>query len=249
MNALCTRATRRAIAALLSLTPYFTYAVEPAQPTGIERYLEALSGAENLKCFDVDTSPNPNLIFKSSQNGLGELIYPMVHNNIAEGWSWQPEAAQQGEDYYRFKYLPIGTQIESRGEYTGEDKIGTPELMKIRWQYDYFLAFENLYDFYPRQPEDDDSGFGFKINSVPEPDELAKSSYIFRANFCLTAPPTTESTTFWKATHGKPVDFTLKKRYLLGKLNALSLIDSKSGRVLQTLSPRNLSVQSKSQAQ
>jgi hypothetical protein len=48
--------------------------------------------------------------------------------------------------------------VVERGEYAGEDKIGTTQQMKVSWRYDYFLAFDNLYDFYPRVV-DDDAGF------------------------------------------------------------------------------------------
>ena len=38
-----------------------------------------------------------------------------------------------------------------------------------------------------------------------------------------TQPP--DSTTFWKAVHARPVDFTLRKRYLAGKLRAIIICD------------------------
>jgi hypothetical protein len=45
----------------------------------------------------------------------------------------------------------------------------------------------------------------------------------------LREPCVSQSTTFWKATHARPVDFTLKKRYLLGDLEAVVFYDKHSG--------------------
>ncbi|TXG95966.1 MAG: hypothetical protein E6R09_14640, partial [Rhodocyclaceae bacterium] len=95
-------------------------------------------------------------------DGRIEVHYTMAFNQIAEGWSWQPLADPAVEDYYRFKYLPLQSVLVERGEYTGEDKIGTTQQMKISWRYDYFLAFDNLYDFYPRVV-DDDAGFSANL--------------------------------------------------------------------------------------
>jgi hypothetical protein len=155
----------------------------------------------------------------------------MAFNNIAEGWSWQPLANVTVDDYYRFKFLPLQSVLESRGEYAFEDKIGESQQMKIVWRYDYFLAFENLYDFYPRVVVDDDAGFVAKV-----PAEKARQ-VTMRATARLIEPVISESTTFWKAIHAKPTDFTLKKRYLVGKLETVSFIDGESGRELQRLVP------------
>jgi len=72
------------------------------------------------------------------------LHYPMAFNQLTEGWSWRPLADPASEDYYRFKYLPLGSVNEERDSYVGEDKIGEPETMRVLWRYDYFLAFDNL---------------------------------------------------------------------------------------------------------
>ena len=53
-----------------------------------------------------------------------------------------------------------------RGEYTHEDKIGEAQKMRIVWRYDYFLAFDNLYDFYPRRV-DDEAGFDAELPPLP----------------------------------------------------------------------------------
>ena len=59
-----------------------------------------------------------------------------------------------------------------------------------------------------------------------------------RAEVCLNEPVTRESTTFWKATYGKPVDLTLKKRYLVGSLRALHVIAPENGQRLASLHAR-----------
>jgi hypothetical protein len=56
-----------------------------------------------------------------------------------------------------------------------------------------------------------------------------------RARGRLIAPVTSESTTFWKATHGRPVDFTLKKRYLVSELLEVAFVDTDSGQTLCTI--------------
>ena len=119
---------------------------------------------------------------------------------------------------------------DARGEYAFEDKIGESQQMKVLWRFDYFLAFDNLYDFYPRVV-DDDAGFVARV-----PADRAQK-VLMRATARLVEPVISESTTFWKAIHAKPTDFTLKKRYLVGKLETVSFVDGESGRVLQRLEP------------
>jgi len=179
----------------------------------------------------VDLEASPGFSVDTTDSGI-ELRYLMAYNNIAEGWSWQPGADPKTEDYYRFKYLPLQSVGEERGSYLAEDKIGVVQTMKVSWRYDYFLAFENLYDFFPRTV-DDDAGFSVKIGN------LAPILPGLRARACLKEPVTSESTTFWKATYGNPVDFTLKKRYLIGTLQALYFIDRHSGEELAVISSRS----------
>ena len=168
----------------------------------------------------------------SPRDGLLEVRYPMVFNNVAEGWNWNPLANPAVEDYYAWKYLPLASVVEERGEYDGEDKIGEVEHRRIVWRYDYFLAFANLYDFYPRST-DDDAGF-FAL--VP----AARVGHIgLRAVARLIEPWTRESSTFWKATYRKPVDFSLKKRYLMAELLEIRFVDQESGAVLAVLRPQS----------
>ena len=176
---------------------------------------------------DVDLANSPGFSVAADGDHL-EARYRMGFNQIAEGWSWQPLADPAVEDYYRFSFLPLQSVDESRANYTAEDKIGEPQSMAVRWRYDYFLAFANLHDFYPRQV-DDEAGFSASLPT-------AMLGHVgLRARGRLIAPVTSESTTFWKATYGRPVDFTLKKRYLVSELLEVAFVDSDSGRTLCTI--------------
>lgn len=158
------------------------------------------------------------------------VLYRMAFNQIAEGWSWRPLANPAEEDYYRFKFLPLQSVADERGEYAGEDKIGTAQQMKVSWRYDYFLAFDNLYDFYARTV-DDDAGFSASLPAS------AAGHVGMRAVAHLVEPVISESTTFWKAIYSRPVDFTLKKRYLVGHLDEIDFVDTESGEVLCRIPP------------
>lgn len=158
--------------------------------------------------------------------------YRMAFNQIAEGWSWRPQADPTVNDYYQYKFLPLQSVAVERGEYPHEDKIGVTQQMKVSWRYDYFLAFENLYDFYPRTV-DDDAGFAAELPAT------VASHLGMRAVAHLVEPFVSESTTFWKATYGKPTDFTLKKRYLVGVLDEVDFLDTDNGKVLCRITPQH----------
>jgi hypothetical protein len=208
-------------------------AAEPA-----DRQFEALAGlpAAGLRAkagqvveVDIDLAASSGF----SVEVLGERMearYRMAFNQIAEGWNWRPLADPAVDDYYRYKFLPLQSVAVERGEYEYEDKIGEPQKMKVSWRYDYFLAFANLYDFYPRTV-DDDAGF-----SADLPASVA-THLGMRARAHLSEPVISESTTFWKATYGKPVDFTLKKRYLMAVLDEVQFTDTRDDRVLCRVLP------------
>jgi hypothetical protein len=179
--------------------------------------------------LEVDLGASPGFTVER-QGEMVELRYRMAFNQVAEGWSWQPQANPAVDDYYRFKFMPLQSVVVDRGQYVHEDKIGSPQQMQVSWRYDYFLAFENLYDFYPRTV-DDDAGFVARL-----PYEPARDVHLqVRAH--LAEPVLSESTTFWKAIHARPIDFTLKKRYLVGVLDEVDFIDGQSGRILCRIRP------------
>ena len=178
--------------------------------------------------LDVDLATSPG--FSVEVAGDRAVVrYRMAFNQIAEGWSWRPLANVAVDDYYRFKFLPLQSVSVERGEYAHEDKIGVTQQMKVSWRYDYFLAFENLYDFYPRN-FDDEAGFSADLPAG------VVGHLGLRAKANLIEPVTSESTTFWKATYGKPTDFTLKKRYFVGEMTQISFVDSESGETLCRIS-------------
>jgi len=204
---------------LLAMTLSTTVAAE----TAAQFYAKAPPAGQCLE-LTVDLAASPGFSIDPQADSV-ELRYRMSMNNIAEGWSWQPGANPAVDDYYRYKFLPLQTEFEERGEYQAEDKIGVGQAMKVSWRYDYFLAFDNLYDFYPRST-DDEAGFVLRLTQAPAgPVDL-------RATACLEAPVTSESTTFWKAMYSRPTDFTLKKRYLHGRLERLAFHERDSGRLL-----------------
>ena len=51
------------------------------------------------------------------------------------------------------------------------------------------------------------------------------------AVFRLKAPYHSESNTFWKADFADPVDYTLRKRYLVGQLEEIRFVDGETGQV------------------
>jgi hypothetical protein len=155
-----------------------------------------------------------------------QALYRMGTNQVTEGWNWHPDSAREGEDYYHYKYLPLISVEEPRGGYRSEDKIGTPQDFTVLWRYDYFFAFDNLYDFISRRV-DDDAGFVAELSTDIPVDQLGMAVEVR-----LAAPCTAESTTFWKAIHARPVDFTLKKRYLLGHLEAVVFFDRRTRSVV-----------------
>lgn len=179
---------------------------------------------------EVDIGGPPQLTAEAG-DGAATLHYPMAFNLVAEGWSWQPQVDPAEEDYYRYKFLPLQSVAVERGEYDSEDPVGVAQRMKVLWRYDYFLAFDNLYDFYPRRV-DDDAGFSARLPAGRAPERIAMRALARLAEPCLS-----ESTTFWKATRGQPTDFTLKKRYLVGSLEEIRFVDRDSGEILATVRP------------
>lgn len=208
------------------------HAVETAE--GQYARLAGLSGdslhAKVGQRIEVDVDLSGDGLDVQDGGGQVNVLYRMAFNQIAEGWSWQPLANPAEEDYYRFKFLPLQSVLDPRGEYAGEDKIGTAQQMKVNWRYDYFLAFENLYDFYVRTV-DDDAGFSASLPAS------ASGHVGLRAIAHLVDPVISESTTFWKAIYSRPVDFTLKKRYLVGHLDEVDFVDTESGKVLCRILP------------
>jgi hypothetical protein len=216
-------------------------------PSAADRYAAVAAQAAAARpgqqlTVAVDLANSPGF----SIDAAGELRYRMAFNNVAEGWSWQPQARPESEDYYRWKFLPLQSVEESRGEYVQEEKIGEPQRTRVEWRYDYFLAFDNLYDFYTRVV-DDEAGFAAQLpqaekgdagrGGAARADRADPATLRLLAVATLVEPALAESTTYWKAIYSRPVDFTLKKRYLVARLDRLIVCDGASGRELARIVP------------
>lgn len=211
------------LASLLCLALASTGAAAESGPALYRLFAEQTAASD---CFEVDIDLTHG---EAAVIAAGELRYPMRDKAIAEGWSW-PDGPASSADYFRYKYLPLASENEDKRVYEAEDMIGERQTMTERWRYDYFLAFSNLAAFV--SPDDDDAAL---FLALPADADLANLG--LRAEACLTPPASRESTTFWKATHAQPVDLTLKKRYLIGELQAVHAIDPRDGRRLATLRP------------
>jgi hypothetical protein len=197
-------------------------------------------GGDEVVTFRIEPEsggiPNPDLAYDAVSGQL-QVRYRMQFNQLTEGWNWHPLAPMAGDDYYRYKYLPLGGIDESRGDYVAEDKIGSPQTMHVQWHTDYFFAFDNPYEFFVRST-DDDAGFAASIPMGSEQARrLAQGNLAIALRGRLQAECVAASSTFWKATSARPVDYTLKKRYLIGRLERLWFFDNATGEVLAELLP------------
>jgi hypothetical protein len=180
--------------------------------------------------------PNPELSYDPASAQL-QVRYRMQFNQLTEGWNWHPLAPMAGDDYYRYKYLPLGGIDEARGEYVAEDKIGSPQTMRVHWRTDYFFAFDNPYQFFVREA-DDDIGFVAKFDVRPEhAQRLIQGDLGMALRGRLQPACVASSSTFWKATSARPIDYTLKKRYLVGRLERVWFFDRATTEVLAELAP------------
>lgn len=206
--------------------------VSLAAPAGVAE----LEGRQFSFAVDLDNSPGFSMDF-NEQSGTLALLYRMAFNNVAEGWSWEPQAKPDSQDYYRFKFLPLKSTSEEKAAPV-EMELYPGKLVKVRnvWRYDYFLAFENLYDFYPRAANDD-AGFGATVKASQLP---PRNRLKMLAVFCLKAPYHSESNTFWKADLASPADITLRKRYLVGQLDEIRFVDSETGQIYLRQRPKSL---------
>ena len=231
---------RAALAGLLSLLPLSAGAVD-----AVAEYSRRVALPANERCagnsIELPVTLSQEALVDTAYDaatGRLRILYRMQFNDLTEGWNWHPDVAAAGGDYYTFKYLPIASTTEDRGSYRAEDKIGSPQEFRIRWRYDYFFVFDNPYDFYTRDAGDD-AGFVVDV-AMTEADarRLANGDLRMSLRGRLAADCLSDSTTFWKSTFATPVDFTLKKRYLIGKLVEVFFHDAASGKLLARLPAR-----------
>ncbi|MFN3883310.1 MAG: hypothetical protein ACK4Q4_00950 [Rhodocyclaceae bacterium] len=231
-----------AIGFLLAAWP--ARAVEEAPRDGKSEYLTRAARTDGQPCAADESItlavplPAEMQIGYDAATGRLNVFYPMQFNDLTEGWNWHPEEVAAGRDYYTYKYLPLGSasELRGRGRMTGLD--GKTLEYPIEWRYDYFLAFDNPYDFYARDAGEM-AGFaaGFEVPEA-QARRLAAGNLRMAVRVRLNEKCLSDSTTYWKATVSQPVDFTLKKRYLVGTLEEVRFLDAATGRVLARLPAR-----------
>ena len=160
-------------------------------------------------------------------DGRIRLVYRMGRNDVTEGWNWHPEADPQREDYYRYKYLPLGQrETETAPPRVEPDPAYGDFRVTYRRRDAYYFAFDNPYDFYPRNEAD--GGFAVMLSgSAPERFHL-----VVRGRFAV--PWRAESSTYWRAIPAQPVDLWMKNRYFMGRLETLWFC-ADDGRILGRL--------------
>lgn len=173
-------------------------------------------------------------------SGRLRVFYPMQFNDLTEGWNWHPEEVAAGRDYYTYKFLPLGSDAEPRGSYRTMDIAGQPLDYPIRWRHDYFFAFDNPYAFYSRDAGDA-AGFTVEFSvSAAEAARFGNGDLHMALHGRLRGDCLADSTTFWKATASAPVDFTLKKHYLIGRLEEIRFYDAVTGKLMGRHPARNI---------
>lgn len=159
-------------------------------------------------------------------SGQLRLTYRMGRNHVTEGWNWHPRADAAREDYYRYKYLPLGErEAEVAPPRIESDIPGRSFEAKVVRRDAYYFAFDNPYAFYARNDADD----GFAVD-VAGP--VTRFHLVARGRFA--APWRAESTTYWRAIFSAPVERTLKNRYFMGRLETLWFCGD-DGRILAKL--------------
>lgn len=239
--------TARRFAALLSFaTPLAAPAVDnlPTLTEPVAEYQRRAAAPAPAACAEATVVALPlaadggSALETSYDPAAGSLHvhYRMAFNDVTEGWNWHPADAMAGGDYYTFKYLQLASELEDGRSYRGEDKIGSPQEFRVQTRYDYFFAFDNPYEFYRRE-DGDDAGFAADFYvAADDATRLASGDLRMALRARLGADCVSSSTTFWKATAARPVDFTLKKRYLVGRIAEVWFYDAASGRILAQLS-------------
>lgn len=229
--------------------PYATAGNEmPPRQDAATEYTRRANRPEAERCtpgetavLDVasDTQDGLEISFDADKRRL-HVRYRMDFNHVTEGWNWHPDDAMTGNDYYRFKYLPLGSAEEVRGTYRDSGITGQPQEYQVKWRYDYYFTFDNPDDFYDRKA-DADSGFHAEIAVAPsDAARLMQGDLRMALRALLTLRCVTDSTTYWRGIPARPVDFTLKKRYLIGKLAEVDFYDIATGNMLARLLPTRL---------
>ncbi|MEW6513993.1 MAG: hypothetical protein AB1443_08335 [Pseudomonadota bacterium] len=227
--------SRLLIACLLSAPCSHPFAQETIPHVAIAAYERhaALKTCAPDEAIDLDLPLSTDTkIDYDAVTGRLRVFYPTQFNDLTEGWNWHPEEVAAGRDYYTYKFLPLGSAHEARGSYRNTDPAGMTVEYPIRWRWDYFFAFDNPYDFYPHDAGEA-AGYAAEFAvTAADANRLRQGDLRMGLRGRLRSNCLSESTTFWKATASAPVDFTLKKRYLIGRLDEIRFSDAASGQLL-----------------
>lgn len=228
------------LGSLLTLLPATAVAETIAPANGIDAYLQRVASQQcdglSFQAVAMTDGVTVQTRYLPDSSEL-HLFYPTQFNDLTEGWNWHPEAAGVGNDYYTYKYLPLGSRTEERGVEETVDNFGTHRY-PVRWRHDYFIAFDNPYDFYARDA-DENSGFAAVLPLSPDAAQalltrpLGLAVQLRLQERCLS-----DSNTFWEATLSQPVKFSLKKHYLIGRIDSVVFYEQDSGTVLARLSAK-----------
>ena len=161
----------------------------------------------------VDDPADDRWLIEPQADGSHRLGYRMDRNHVTEGWSWSPLADPAREDYYRYKFLPLGRR---EGETAPARQVYDPALRTgyaVRFvQRDaYYFAVDNAQRFVGR---DDDV-----VVAIDVPGRVEAFTLLARGRFA--APVRAQSGTYWHANPAQPVDLWLKNRYFIGQLETL----------------------------
>lgn len=209
--------------ALGAVNPVAGYQQLAAMPAG-----ELDSLVARAVTVKVDDPTEDRWEVETLPNGRTRLMYRMGRNDVTEGWNWHPEADKATEDYYRYKYLPLGQrETEVAPSRVESDPAVGGFTVKYFRRDAYYLAFDNPADFYARN--DEDLGFAVEV-ATPPADGVFQ--LVARGRFAM--PWRAESSTYWRAIPAQPTDLWLKNRYFMGQLETLWFCSS-DGRVLAKL--------------
>lgn len=166
-------------------------------------------------------------------DGRQRLVYRMGRNDVTEGWNWHPEADREREDYYHYKLFPLGQhEFETAPSHIEHDAAYGDFTVSHRRRDMYYIAFDNPYDFYPRNNADDGFSVVVPAGSVPPEPPAPLVQLVARGRYA--APYRSESNTYWRAIPAQPVDLWMKNRYFMGKLETLWFC-TPEGRILGKL--------------
>ncbi len=175
------------------------------------------AGREVVLDVDLSATASPGFSLHQDERGQ-EARYDMAFNDVTEGWSWREREPEARQDSYRYKFLPLEAQEEIKGRYESWNPFHGSHEVARRWRYEYFFAFDNLQEFIA-PTGDEGPAFAARLSRP-------MGGVRLRLLATLTAPVVAESNTYWRSQGVNSPDYTLRKRYLMGRLDAVCFLDT-----------------------